>query len=109
MTCSEHGRSSPLYKHPLVYLENRIPHYLEISTWKQGTPHHAVNKWLSLTERWRVSSGERYRPKPQKISRKYPWTNPGVFVNDSNREQWRQMILKKNPWLSAAVFGADSS
>ena len=59
-----------------------------------------IAKWQRRKERRR-----RNRPaKPQKISRKYPWTNPGVFVGDSNREQWQRVILKKNPWLSPAVF-----
>jgi len=43
-------------------------------------------------------------PKLQRVSRKYPWTNPGVFVDDGNREQWQRVILKKNPWMDASVF-----
>ena len=59
-----------------------------------------IAKWQKRKERRR-----RNRPaKPQKISRKYPWTNPGVFVDDSNREQWRRVILAKNPWLCSTAL-----
>jgi hypothetical protein len=57
-----------------------------------------IAKWQKQKERRRRNRP----PKVQRISRKYPWINPGVFVDDSNRVAWKSTILEKNPWLLEA-------
>ena len=67
--------------------------------------------WRNLTfdeqqayiEKKQAQKAERrkiYPIKEAEYNPKYPWSTEGV--NDTNREQWRAMIDKKNPWLNAA-------
>ena len=58
-------------------------------------------KEMYITQRQKRKTEQRRKrpPEPVKVNRKLPWMNEGVFVDDSNREQWKRTILAKNPWL----------
>jgi len=46
-------------------------------------------KYIARRQKQKEKHRQNRLAKVQRISRKYPWTNQGVFVDDSNREQWR--------------------
>ncbi len=61
--------------------------------------------WRGLTfdekdthiRRWQGQRERRRRPKVKRFDPKYPWATEGV--NRQNKEQWMDLIIRKNPWL----------
>jgi hypothetical protein len=73
----------------------------ERRAWWYGLTDAEKAEWIDKWQQRRELRRKKRSPKPQQISSKYPWMNPGVFVDDTNREQWLSMIMRKNPWLKS--------
>ena len=55
--------------------------------------------------KWQERKERRQQNRPAKelvFDKRYLWAIDGV--DDSNREQWKRAILKKNPWMDSSVF-----
>ena len=97
----------------------RVKYRAKVSSKKEARKHkfHRTTKkerqewWRNLTpeqqseyiEKKQAEKAKRRENEPERALRynpEYPWLTEGV--NDSNREQWQEMIAKKNPWLKVA-------
>ena len=78
---------------------------------KQETKKQRQQWWKLLSldeqqayiEKRQSKKAKRRKNQPERVLKynpEYPWLTEGV--NDKNREQWQEMIAKKNPWLKIA-------
>ena len=67
--------------------------------WKSLTPEQQQ----AYIEKRQAKKAKERKNRPKRVLRynpEYPWLTEGV--NDTNREQWKAMIRKKNSWLKVA-------
>ena len=74
----------------------------ERRAWWNGLSDDEKENYIARRQAQKTEWRRKHPKKEPAYDKRYPWITEGV--TDSNREQWKALILKRNKWLDPEVF-----